>query len=325
MRSFSTLLVDDIAKVVRFLQDSFETSPPVDLEEQFPFQGVSLTIEGGGSFLVVPRRSLSKKALSVLRCLNHTRYISIQTDDVEGAKQRLIEVGGADLIEVAGGERRFESASVLLGGPEDLYIHVTGSDAGDEGNLLHGSFMSEVLQHAGLSMRKKEKKKPKEPDLNPRPLFPSLDVRVKSNRSKTQWTACPPNSRKAIPFETDLFKGTTLILLRTDPVDATYSDFFCGKRQFEVQVQGKFKHLPAGDIYVGAETTCKMELGIMSRVTAKTFLAFTKSMVSDLHYSFGDDPHEENFQVHFCPVLTLCSPSSLSPLIPYPYSDLAFC
>jgi len=31
---------------------------------------------------------------------------------------------------------------------------------------------------------------------------------------------------------------------------------------FEVQVQGKFKKLPTGEIYVGAESTKKMELGM---------------------------------------------------------------
>ena len=56
---------------------------------------------------------------------------------------------------------------------------------------------------------------------------------------------CPPNLRVPMPFETEIFKGVTLLLVRTNPLDGHYSNFFDGtKREFEVQVQGKFKRVP---------------------------------------------------------------------------------
>ena len=61
-------------------------------------------------------------------------------------------------------------------------------------------------------------------------------------------------------FETEIFKGVTLLLVRTAPMDTHYRDFFEGtKREFEVQVQGKFKRAPEVK-FVGAEATQKMEL-----------------------------------------------------------------
>ena len=92
-----------------------------------------------------------------------------------------------------------------------------------------------------------------------------------------------------MPFETEIFKGVTLLLVRTAPMDTHYRNFFEGtKREFEVQVQGKFKRAPEGEIYVGAEATQKMELGIITRSACRILLNFVATMVNDSHYSFGD-------------------------------------
>ena len=105
---------------------------------------------------------------------------------------------------------------------------------------------------------------------------------------------CPPNLRVPMPFETEIFKGVTLLLVRTNPLDGHYSNFFDGtKREFEVQVQGKFKRVPEGEIYVGAEATQKMELGIITRSACRILLNFVATMVNDSHYSFGDFPTDK--------------------------------
>lgn len=64
-----------------------------------------------------------------------------------------------------------------------------------------------------------------------------------------------------------------------------------------MQVQGKFKREPQGEIYVGAEVTNKMELGILTKSISKAALRFCGTMVSDLHYSFGDSQSDPNYQV----------------------------
>lgn len=69
------------------------------------------------------------------------------------------------------------------------------------------------------------------------------------------------------------------------------------RRQFEVQVQGKFKREPQGEIYVGAEVTSKMELGMLTRSISKAALRFCGTMVNDLHYSFGEATSDPNHQV----------------------------
>ncbi len=63
-----------------------------------------------------------------------------------------------------------------------------------------------------------------------------------------------------------------------------------------MQVQGKFKRMPVGEIYVGADVTNKMELGIITRSFSRAVLKFVGTMVNDLHYSFGDFPNESGFE-----------------------------
>lgn len=69
------------------------------------------------------------------------------------------------------------------------------------------------------------------------------------------------------------------------------------RRLFEVQVQGKFKRLPNGEVYVGAEATSKMELGILTRSISLAAMKLCSTMVTDMHYSFGDSPSSPAYQL----------------------------
>lgn len=64
-----------------------------------------------------------------------------------------------------------------------------------------------------------------------------------------------------------------------------------------MQVQGKFKRLPQGEIYVGAEASLKMELGLITRSIARAAINLCSSMVGDLHSSLGDNKNGELFQL----------------------------
>ncbi len=65
----------------------------------------------------------------------------------------------------------------------------------------------------------------------------------------------------------------------------------------EIQVQGKFKRKPVGEMYCGAESQDKMDLGIITRSLAKAVYNFASTMVSNLHLSFGDHPSVANYQL----------------------------
>eukprot|EP00981_Chlorochromonas_danica_P015379 scaffold11846_cov149-Ochromonas_danica.AAC.10 len=78
------------------------------------------------------------------------------------------------------------------------------------------------------------------------------------------------------------------------------------RRLFEVQVQGKFKRAPAGEVFVGAEASQKLELGILTRSISRLVLQFISTMVGDLHYSFGDNQNNPAFEL----------PHVVSPIFP---------
>ena len=84
--------------------------------------------------------------------------------------------------------------------------------------------------------------------------------------------ACAPqsrvtfNSREAQVYETDLFAGKVLILLRpaAREEDVHYSErgFDGRSRCLEFQVQGRFKRAPRGAVYIGGEVSSRMQLGL---------------------------------------------------------------
>ena len=69
------------------------------------------------------------------------------------------------------------------------------------------------------------------------------------------------------------------------------------RRYFELQVQGKFKRPPMGEIYVGGESSNKMELGMIMRTICKSVCNFCSTLVTDLHYSFGDPQNREDYEL----------------------------
>ena len=75
-----------------------------------------------------------------------------------------------------------------------------------------------------------------------------------------------------------------------------YSPEKVNKRQFEVQVQGQFKKVPEGVIYVGADAVLQLELGLLTRTFVKAVLSFLKTLVHNLHFSFGDSTTQEGYE-----------------------------
>ena len=70
-------------------------------------------------------------------------------------------------------------------------------------------------------MQKKEKSS------NPPPVMNTLKVELLSN---DKYQSILPNSREPAPFETEFFKGVSMLVVRTAPIDEHYRIFFEGKK-----------------------------------------------------------------------------------------------
>ena len=56
-----------------------------------------------------------------------------------------------------------------------------------------------------------------------------------------------------------------------------------------MQVQGRFKKVPEGELFMGAEITRKMELGLFTKGICSSILQIVRAVNPYLHHSFGDN------------------------------------
>ena len=110
------------------------------------------------------------------------------------------------------------------------------------------------------------------------------------------------NSTKAFPFCTEIFEGEALFMINTKDQPQTslsqrrnrYSTRFDNTSYtFDIQVQGRFRQIPQGTIFVGAEITKRMDLSLLTRGMCGTILQLGRRMNAALHHSFGDKANYE--------------------------------
>lgn len=95
------------------------------------------------------------------------------------------------------------------------------------------------------------------------------------------------NSDKPVPYESDYFKGHILTMVRCD--GGRWEHHFAGKqRKFEVQIQGKMKQLPTGNVMLGGELQEKVEFGLVTRTLISILMRFTAKLLPSMRYSLGE-------------------------------------
>ena len=136
-------------------------------------------------------------------------------------------------------------------------------------------------------------------------IIPTIRAQLLQQNGKYQ-TNVPLNSQQPIPFETDLFQGKALVIMRPnvknddakliEQVDPYYSERIFSKksRRIIIQFQGKFKRKPQGIVYAGAELSDPMQLGLVTRGVASILLSFVEKFSSTVHYSYGDPKTKTN-------------------------------
>lgn len=136
--------------------------------------------------------------------------------------------------------------------------------------------------------------------------FPSLSLSVISEDKLTGESIAKsfePNTLHPIPFETSLFRGHLLFLVRpasssstdngrayaTENLSDDYDHIFSGrKRMIEFQIQGVFQRSPTGSLFMGIEITQQMTLGLVTKGLCRMLLNFMQQFSKNLHFSFGE-------------------------------------
>lgn len=113
----------------------------------------------------------------------------------------------------------------------------------------------------------------------------------------------PPNTTEGIPMETDCFAGKMVVMYRDpDPRESgtgsgsPYAEYFNRrKRNWEVRVQGRFKRVPKGDMFIGIvlrDFNYDQAIAGHSKIVKRAGMALVRSY--DLYLSWGDRQKEAN-------------------------------
>ncbi|CAM9853021.1 unnamed protein product [Chrysoparadoxa australica] len=79
-----------------------------------------------------------------------------------------------------------------------------------------------------------------------------------------------------------------MFLCKTSPPHQQFGQHFEGKaKSFEMQIQARFKKVPSGIIYMGAELQSRPKWGLITQTLSTVIMKFASTLVKTMHYSFG--------------------------------------
>jgi hypothetical protein len=134
-----------------------------------------------------------------------------------------------------------------------------------------------------------------ENECTPAAKFPSLVAQIVNDNNKSATPHFQINSSSGFPIENDLFVGKIILVLRPlkPEDDPQFKDrLIDAQKTFEIQIQGKFKRVPRGQMYMGGQITEPISLGGMTKGISNLLLRLLSRHVgANLAYSFGTD-HE---------------------------------
>lgn len=111
-------------------------------------------------------------------------------------------------------------------------------------------------------------------------------VNNNDNNNKDNNTPFPLNTITS--FQNDLFEGHCLMLIKPIPPQPAPLLFQNKKRRIVWQLQGKFRRPVCGVLYVGAELSQPMRLGLVTQGVARLLLQLVQRFQRNVHSSFGD-------------------------------------
>ena len=138
---------------------------------------------------------------------------------------------------------------------------------------------------------------------DPQPPPPTTQPTSANNGTVLSYQPMTLNSQTPIPFETDLFRGHMIMILRPPNDPATEDPFWyerifqSKKRRCIINVQGQFKSVPQGIVYAGAEVSQPMRLGLVIKGICTILLKLVERFNSNIHSSFGTShPNDDNLE-----------------------------
>jgi Protein of unknown function, DUF547/Protein of unknown function (DUF1769) len=137
----------------------------------------------------------------------------------------------------------------------------------------------------------------------------------------------PVNSKSPLTFETDLFVGKIVLFMKPSDPDEGLHNKFCKetKASFILQIQGKFKYIPTGTLFAGAELTCdELKPALVTKGLCGLLLKAIKKKHQNMHSSYGDFVEKPHIVVPawtFFDRIVRTKPSDKPPSIEEPFFE----
>ena len=232
----SCLLVDNIEVVSNFFSQVFEGCTIDTHLTPIQYAAIRISHTEDGAVLIIQKASCSPAQLGYFRSVSTSKQLFIVVKDPAKVLKGAIAAGGQ-----VGESCVDDNGSIYCAfdGPEIFSFKVMNSTRNRRLSvhemILSGAFDSEDSIPQGSSTAHHRSAVPQSPPRARRipraPRIPTLDVSILSNGTKKEYVPCPANSREPIPFETELFKGTALLVVRTKPPDGHFDSFFNGPKK----------------------------------------------------------------------------------------------
>eukprot|EP01134_Creolimax_fragrantissima_P008600 CFRG8600T1 len=243
---------------------------------------------------------------SLLPPLDNTNPLSIMKESASpavsvGIKQNPVikkTTNGQDTVNFKGSNKKKLQPQMDSRQPEGAassvstlsQIHRDRTDTGMDDRLVHTAKskrrrIKEYLHQIGRLRYEASLKD------NACPLPPKIPLIIRDMTAKAEVEVpfIMPNARTRTHFENDEFEGDMLIKFKPEPEDPYYKPYFDNrKRNFEIQVQGRFKRSSEGyDMFIGMEIPEPVTFGMVVKALAKVCLSVINNTVKGVHYSFG--------------------------------------
>lgn len=227
------ILVDNIDLVSTFFSQVFEGIPHETF--QTPIRYTTIHFSGTEAVLLVQKGSCSASQLASFS-QSATRQVFLINEDPLKIQRLAVQADGQ--VSEACNENEDGDNFCIFEGPESITFNIfdpirgnkirihemvlnaaLGDEdrEGDQNQNSQSQSSSPSPSPAFTTVKKKKKPTP--------PPIPTLDSTILSNCSRN-YVPCPANSRKPIPFETEFFKGTALLVVKNKPPDAHFNSFF---------------------------------------------------------------------------------------------------
>lgn len=274
----SLITVSNLPLVFNFIVEIFSV-----VENQYEVNNASpnqllLTLNTDFQLLLINEKTLPPS-------VNSNKQFMIEVDDSGVVIEAAVKLGGAIIEEFV----QSGSTLTVLVGPENIRIII----ADRARSVINGNIFLQWLKHNARDESLKKIEPIDKGWSSPRGMvIPTLYCHI---RNENNFMPIDSNS-KPIPFKCDIFEGVAALYIRTSPLPQDYKSFFLGNScTFEVQVQGRFTKMPKGKLYIGAEISKAMNLGMVTRSLCRTILNFARTTLKNpyLHHSFGDDNNQE--------------------------------